>query len=59
MNIDNQQTFRALVWVEDQPGQRVEVVARNLDEAVKLLKQRYGEKVILSAWNEDDAKKPR
>jgi hypothetical protein len=59
MNTDTQRTFRALVWVDDQPAQRVEVVAQSLDEAEKSLKQQFGHAATLSIWNEGDAEKPR
>ena len=51
--------FRAVVWVSETPGQRVEVLACSPDEAREVLIQRYGSSAIISVWNEEDAASPR
>ena len=51
--------YKAMVWVEDQPGQRVSVRAESLDEAKKSLEARYGEGNVFDLHNEEDAARPR
>lgn len=59
MNTDDQRPYRAMVWLGNAPGQRVEVTARSLDEAEQLIKEQYGKDAVISLWNEDDAQTPR
>jgi len=56
---DMYRQYKALVWVGDDPGIRVELYARNLEEATLQLKERYGREAVISLWNDDDAQKPR
>jgi hypothetical protein len=54
--------YRAIVWPkgrDDVPGERVTLVARDLEHAEELLLARFGEEIVYSLWNEEDAKKLR
>lgn len=53
--------YRAIVWGQnpDQPGERVSVFADDLDDAMKLLEEKYGKGNIFDLHNEQDAEKPR
>jgi hypothetical protein len=52
--------YQALVWVEGQDrGERLSLFATSLDDAKRQLKERYGQEIKSSIWNEDDARKPR
>jgi hypothetical protein len=42
-----------------QPGKRVSVVAKNLQEARDLLTEEYGTGHVVSLWNEADSNRPR
>jgi hypothetical protein len=57
----NVKLYRAMVWVggSDQPGQRVSVLAENLDEAKKKLETEYGAGKVFDLHNEEDAARPR
>jgi hypothetical protein len=53
--------YRAIVWIENdpQPGERVEILADDLDDALKLLELKYGQGNVFNLHNEEDANKPR
>ena len=51
--------FKAVVWVGELAGERVAVDARDLEDASEILKKRYGDKAIVTLWNEEDANAPR
>lgn len=57
----NEKIYRAIIWVRgsDRPGQRVSVIARNLDDAKKRLEAEHGEGNVFDLHNEDDAAAPR
>jgi hypothetical protein len=59
VNTKAQRPYRAIVWIDDQPGQRVEVLARTAQEAEQLLRQQFGDQAKLSVWNEEDSKEAR
>jgi hypothetical protein len=53
--------YKAMIWTEDpeQPGQRVTVVARTIDEAKDKLEVEYGKGNVYNLHNEEDANRPR
>lgn len=53
--------YQAIVWGQDssKPGERTIVLAEDLDDAERQLKQKYGEDIVFSLFNEEDADKPR
>ena len=51
--------YRAIVWIEDQPGKRVTLQAEDADDAVAQLRAEYGDDAVITAWNEEDAQRPR
>jgi hypothetical protein len=57
----NERLYRAIIWIRgsDRPGQRVSVIARDLDEAKKKLESEYGEGNVFDLHNEEDAAAPR
>ena len=55
MNTEASTTYLAIVWVGEAPGERVEVVASSLQEALATLRLRYGDDATISAWNEEDS----
>ena len=52
-------TYKAIVWVGDEPGIRVAVDAEDAAEAGAKLRAEYGDEAITSAWNEEDSHRPR
>lgn len=59
----NSQTrlFRGIIWCrgEGQSGERFEVYAVDLDEAQRLMEQRFGEGHVFTLHSPEDAEKPR
>ena len=54
--------YKAIVWdnaLPSKPGQRVTVLAENLDEAKKKLEEEYGKDSVFDLHNEEDAVQPR
>ena len=53
--------YKAIVWAKDPNaiGQRVTYMAENLEHARELMVQQFGEDVICTLWNEEDAHRPR
>jgi hypothetical protein len=51
--------YVGMIWIADQPGQRVRVLARSLAEAKKEVERIYGEGHVISIYNEDDADRRR
>jgi hypothetical protein len=51
--------YVGIVWVGDEPGKRVSVLASSPTEAAEKLKQQYGAQVHYSVYNEDDANRRR
>ncbi|WP_137933929.1 hypothetical protein [Mesorhizobium comanense] len=43
----------------DKPGERVSILAENLDEAKRQLEEEYGKGNVFSLYNEEDAERPR
>lgn len=57
----NVRSYRAMIWIRgsDRPGQRVSVLAENLQEAKEKLEAEYGEGNVFDLHNEEDAARPR
>lgn len=51
--------YKAIVWVRDEPGERVSLLAESPDQAKQELRARYGEDIVITLWNEEDAARPR
>ena len=53
-------TYHAIVWREPSlPGERVTLVARDLDDANAQVRARHGQDATVSLWNEEDGNAPR
>lgn len=51
--------FVGFIWIEDEPGLRLRVMARTAEEAWEAVIVEHGEGHVISLWNEDDASRPR
>jgi hypothetical protein len=53
--------YQAIVWLQglDQIGERTTVLADDLEAAERELKQRYGDDIVFSVYNEDEASRLR
>ena len=53
--------YKAIIWNDDsdKSGQRVSVLAENLQDAKKRLEEEYGEGHVFNLHNEEDAVRPR
>jgi hypothetical protein len=51
--------YNAVVWVRDEPGERVSLRAESPDEARRELKARYGDDAVVTLSDDDEAAKPR
>lgn len=51
--------YVGFIWIENNPGVRLRVLATSLDEAMLRVVEEYGEGHVVSIWNEEDAAKPR
>jgi hypothetical protein len=51
--------FIGFIWIGDEPGIRLAVQARSVDEARAAVVAEYGEGHRISLWNEDDARRAR
>jgi hypothetical protein len=58
---ESKRPYRAVVWGHDptKPGERVTLLAYDLEEAERQLKEKYGEEIVFTLYNEDDADRPR
>jgi hypothetical protein len=62
MNGDNgppKREYVGLIWIDDQPGIRLRILANSLDEATSRVIEEYGQGHVISIWNEEDASRPR
>ena len=59
MNTELIRVYKAIVWMGDLPGERVEVTARNLAEASAVIQERFGAEAVVSLCNEEDSNAPR
>ncbi|QTN21512.1 hypothetical protein HZ992_15105 [Rhizobacter sp. AJA081-3] len=50
-------TYQAIIWPKDSsaPGERITLLARNLEDASAQVQAQFGENVVVSLWNEEDA----
>jgi hypothetical protein len=49
-----------MTWTsDDEPGLRVEVLARSLQEAMEKLEAEHGKGTVFDLRNEEDARRPR
>ncbi|WP_179266235.1 hypothetical protein [Asanoa hainanensis] len=51
--------YVGFIWIEDQPGVRLRIVAESLDEARSRVVEEYGDGHLISIWNEEDASSTR
>jgi hypothetical protein len=51
--------FVGFIWIGEDPGVRLAVEARDVDEARAIVVGEYGEGHRISLWNEDDARTAR
>jgi len=51
--------FVGFIWIGDEPGIRLRLMAMTVTEARELVIEEYGEGHVISLWNEEDASKPR
>ncbi len=51
--------YVGIIWIGDQPGIRVRILAASGEEAEALLIEQYGEGHAYTLRNEEDATKPR
>ena len=51
--------YVGIIWIGDQPGIRLCVLATSVTEARAFVIEQYGEGHVISLWNEQDAAKPR
>lgn len=58
---DKEKLYKAMVWPKgpDAPGERVEVLAHNSEEALTKLEALYGKGSVFYVRNEEDAQRPR
>lgn len=58
---ESKRLYKAVVWSQDlnKPGERTTVLANDLGDAVRQLKEKYGQDALFSLHNEEDADKPR
>jgi hypothetical protein len=58
---ERKRAYHAIVWGDDPklPGERVTVLAADLDDAQRQLEERYGKDRMFTLHNEEDADKPR
>lgn len=61
MGNDELREYQVIWWTDDpaRPRERLTVLALSLDDANKQIKDKYGENIKSSIWNEEDAAKPR
>ena len=59
MDQNSKKIYTAIVWVDDQAGDRIEVEAANPEEARSVVEDLYGKEIVATIWNEEDANKPR
>ncbi|MCT2276513.1 hypothetical protein AB0B62_15685 [Micromonospora chalcea] len=51
--------YTGLIWIDDQPGIRLRILARSLDEATASVIEEHGDGHVISIWNEEDASRAR
>ncbi len=58
---EGKRLYQAIVWRPDcnRSGERITVLANDVEDAEQQLKQKYGEGIAFSLYNEEDANKAR
>lgn len=51
--------YVGLIWIGEEPGRRIRIMAASGEEAEELLLQEFGAGHAYTLWNEEDAGKPR
>ena len=51
--------YVGLIWIGEEPGRRIRIMAASGEEAEELLVQDFGAGHVYTLWNEEDAGKPR
>lgn len=51
--------YVGFIWIGEEPGVRLSVMARSAAEAIVLVEAEYGSGHVYSLWNEEDASRPR
>lgn len=51
--------YIGFIWIGDDPGTRLRILAESLAGAQRQVEEKYGEGHVVSLWNEDDASAPR
>lgn len=51
--------YTGVIWIGDDPGTRLRILAESLADAQRQVEEKYGEGHVVSLWNEDDASAPR
>ncbi len=61
MKRENLRAYKAIISEKDPSaiGKRIALLATDLDDASHQIRQQYGEDVIVSLWNEEDASAAR
>lgn len=61
MAAKSMQLYHAIIWTKDEtrPGQRVTVLATDVQDAKRRLEAEHGEGTVFNIRNEDDANRPR
>lgn len=51
--------YVGFIWIGEEPGVRLSVMARSAAEAIVLVEAEFGSGHPYSLWNEEDASRPR
>ncbi|MBP6997268.1 MAG: hypothetical protein KBB39_14120 [Phycicoccus sp.] len=51
--------YVGLIWIGEEPGRRIRIMATSGEEAEELLVQEFGPNHVYTLWNEEDAQRPR
>lgn len=53
--------YKGIFWTDDptRPGQRVTLYAKSGEDAIKQLKEEFGENIVVSVYNEEAANRLR
>ncbi len=55
----NLKEYVGYIWIEEQPGVLLSILAGSPEEARRLLEAEHGTGHVISLWNEEDARRPR
>ncbi len=61
MNVNERplRKYVGFIWIDDEPGVRLAIEARSVEDARAVIIAQYGEGHRISVWNEEDASRPR